>query len=232
MSADQKFLEVGELAASRLDFRLRVRSLRHHAKSGVAPRLADTTTVLMIDGEHRHDDCVIILSPEAFPEAVRKVADQANKARTAVGQRLGERIHAPLICDNWEGRSFAVYRRLDPVSENRFMRRAQMLSCTPKIIDWLAEVMKASVVNTVSEGDLDQLLIQPLTALASDDELSFGLKSTAQRLCEMSSAGKTRVVTCLQHGDFWEGNIMFRRSLTSSFNPTFRVIDWAGSSRR
>jgi Phosphotransferase enzyme family len=66
-----------------------------------------------------------------------------------------------------------------------------------------------------------------------DDDIPEGVKVAARASLAAVEAGRVRTFTCLQHGDFWFGNIMFDRSAMPGMAPfvqRFRVIDW-GSSR-
>lgn len=194
--------------------------------------VADATQAFFVDGRSRKDDCVIILSNPQFPKMVDHAAIKAEEARSLLGPRLGRAVCAPLITGKWGDRSYAVYPRLHGFSKNKYLKRAQIMSSERKIFDWLASVHKHTLSECDSRETHDRDFLLPLQKLSHDDSLSSHVRKCAATLENELLRGKTRALKCLQHGDFWFGNVLFHRGPVDLLSPIykeFQVIDWGGS---
>lgn len=223
--------DIAEQSSSRLGIRLRAETARLLTELSPEERVADATSAYSISGATKCDDCVIIVSSAKFPDAVATNTMGALRARSLLGDVLGKRICVPLLAERWQGRSYALYSQLSGFSESRLLRRAQKLRATPAIIDWLQAGFRQTAVER-TDADLQSLFLDPLAVILNDDGLAARTRSTAQVAERELSAGKVRLVTCLEHCDFWTGNIMFDKSAIPGLAPftrDFRVIDWGGS---
>lgn len=230
---DQQIKAIVELTARRLDGRLRAESLRHLVKPTNEARVADASEAYYIDGVTRQDDCVLTVSAPDFPEAVEQSASSAVQASALLGGTLGGAVCVPLLIDRCEGRSFAVYPRLRAFSENRYLRRVQTRRAGPAILDWLAESLAHTAKDRLGRLETESRFLHPLRCLIGDDDIPARVRSAAEAAVRVVEAGRIRTLTCLQHGDFWFGNILFEPHAIAWAPPLpdrFRVIDW-GSSR-
>ncbi|MBN8632068.1 MAG: phosphotransferase [Rhodobacterales bacterium] len=193
-------------------------------------RLADATTAYRIDGVAKGDDCIIIISPPDFPDAVAENTSGAAIAQSLLGATLGERIGAPLLADRWQGRSYALFPRFSGFSDNRVVRRAQILWVTPAIMNWLQRGFRQTAIERGTE-DIHSMFLVPLAVLTGDDDMPPMIRDAARAAESAVSGGRVKLVTCLAHNDFWLGNIMFKRTAIPGMAPfggQFKVIDWAG----
>ena len=228
----EEIIEIAEQSSSRLGSRLRVESARSVEAPPPDQRVADATSAYLVDGETKDDDCVIIVSPPDFPDAVAQNASGAVIAQSLLGATLGERVGAPLLADRWRGRSYALYPRFSGFSDNRVVRRTQKLWATPAIMSWLQHSYRQTAVERGTE-DIENTFLAPLAVLTGDDGIPPVIRDAARAAESAVSGGRVKLVTCLAHNDFWLGNIMFERTAIPGMAPfvgQFRVIDWAGCS--
>lgn len=225
-------IDIAEAAASRLGDGLRLDTLRPLKKTSAKARVADATAAYYVDGRRSDDDCVLIVSPPDFPLQVREAVTRARAASASLGNGPGSRVCLPLLDDHWHGRTYAVFPRLEGFSDGRFLRRAQTVWAAPSVIGWLTQTLDATAVERSSGSDVESGFLEPLELLVSDEQIAPSVRSSALASREFILAGRARTVTCLEHGDFWTGNILFERSAIPALSPfvqDFRVIDWAGS---
>lgn len=227
-----EIIEIAEYSSSRLGKRLRVDTAKSLNVLPPDQRLPDATSAYQIDGMQTGDDCIIIVSPPEFPNAVAENASGASVAQSLLGTTLGARVGAPLLADRWQGRSYALFPRFSGFSHNRVVRRAQKLWATPNIMNWLQRSFRQTVVER-GVDDVESSFLAPLAVLTDDDDMPTAVRDAARAAARAVSDGRIKLVTCLSHNDFWLGNIMFERTTVPGmalFRGQFRVIDWAGSS--
>jgi hypothetical protein len=224
--------EIAAVSAQHLQGRLDPKTLRALIKPNTEPRVADATSAYYIDGTSPEHDSVLIVSAPVFPDSVELSVVTAVQARTLLGNDLGNTVCVPVLSDRWQGRSFAVYPRLDGFSMNRVLQRAQKYRAAPAILRWLSATFCRSAVERTGTDELDARFFAPLQNLIGDADMPDGVRAAAQGAVKAVQAGRVRTVNCLQHGDFWFGNIMFERSSVAGMAPflqPFRVIDWGSS---
>jgi hypothetical protein len=224
--------EIAAVSAQHLQGRLDPTTLRPVIKPNTEPRVADATSAYYIDGTSPEDDSVLIVSAPAFPDTVEHSVMTAVQARTLLGTDLGSTVCVPVLADRWQGRSFAVYPRLDGFSMNRLVQRVQKHRAAPAIVRWLSATFCQSAVERTGAAELDRRILAPLQNLIDDPDIPEGIRATALAAVKAVQAGRARTVTCLQHGDFWFGNIMFERGTGAGMAPflkRIRVIDWGSS---
>jgi hypothetical protein len=228
---DQEVAGMAKFAAEQFSGRIVPRTLRWIPTNG--PRVADGTLAFYIDGTSQKDDCVLIVSAAEFPDSVDESASAARRAHALLRDGREQIVCVPVLADRWEGRSFALYSRLEGFSRNRYVRLAQKRRVARAILKWLNGVLADTAVDWGETADVEQRFLTPLENLVRDDDIPPKLRALARMsLCAVQE-GRVRTMTCLQHGDFWSGNVMFKRSAVAGLAPflqRFQVIDW-GSSR-
>lgn len=232
VALDQQISTIAEFAARHLQGRMDTNSLRPLVKPTTEAKVADATSAYYVDGTSRSDDFVLIVSPPDFPDAVEESASAALRAGSLLGKDLGRSVCAPLLIERAQGRSFALYPRLEGFSQNRYVRMAQKHRAAPAILRWLNATLDYSKIEHAGAEERESRFVQPLQTLMDDADLPSPIRSAAEASAKAVQAGRVRTVTCLQHGDFWFGNIMFERSAAAWMAPLvrpFRVIDWGSS---
>ena len=173
-----------------------------------------------------------VAAPTRFPDYLEVVARRTIEAAGAAGPLLGRRINAPLHWGSVNGRSYIVYRHLDLMSGHRIGLQVQKYWTAPPVLGWLARVQRATAQDVVGGSDLKRHFLQPLRRLESDADMSAGVTGAARACGRLLAEGGARTMLCLEHGDFWLGNIMFdptRGRIGAAATSDFRVIDWGGS---
>lgn len=229
----QRLREIADYSASKLQGRINAGTLRSLIKPTTEARVADATNTYYIDGLTRSDDCVLLVSPPDFPDIVGASAKAALAARALLDGDLGTRVCAPILVDHWQGQSFAIYPRLHAFSQNRMLLHGQKRRAAAAILRWLSDVIEATAVEQTLAAEIEARFVRPLQQLIHDNDIPAAVRASARLSLAAVEAGRVRTFTCLQHGDFWFGNIMFDRSSVPGIAPfvqRFKVIDW-GSSR-
>lgn len=223
--------EIAAACSAELGNRLRPETTRFIA-SQVAKDLADSPQALFIDGVSREDDSVLMVSNPGFPEFVGTAASKAVEAQSALGGALGDRVCTPVLTGAQDGVSYSLYKRFETFSSNRFLRKAQTLYTHDVLNGWLSEVFEQTKEEQTDAALRDEKFCAPLRALSSDDSLDASARQAAAALEAKVTGGDLRTFHCLQHGDFWFGNVFFKRSSVRALSPMgkdFKIIDWAGS---
>jgi hypothetical protein len=232
LEQEEHIIDIVEACSSRLEGVLEIGSVRPIGRPSFKGGVADATQAFFVDGASRRDDCVLILSNPQFPEMVDQAVTKAKDARVRLGPQLGEVVCTPLVNGRWEGRSYAVYSRLEGFSSNRYLRRLQVVSSERGIFDWLVNVFHHTREECAEREDRHQNFLKPLQTLSGDEDLSSLVRASTATLEGEVSHGRARAFKCLQHGDFWHGNVLFSRGPIAALSPiqkNFHVIDWAGS---
>lgn len=191
--------------------------------------VTDATQAFFIDGVSPEYSCVLLLSNPDAPDFVAEAASKASHARSVLGDGLGQRVCVPVLTGSWAKQSYSLYKRLDGYSQNKYLRRVQTLWSAGMVLEWLADVFGQTKHELTAK---ENGFLEPLHALSEDDSLAEHVQQAAIGLCSRVQSGELRTFKCLQHGDFWFGNVMFPRNLigaTAPLQKEFQIIDWAGS---
>lgn len=174
--------------------------------------LDDSASVYRIE-----DNYVVKVSPRDFPNVAREMAEKADTARSALGDRLGWAV--AVVLKQWEadGVSCALFEELTNVSETRVKRFVQLRRLTPPVLQWLRDV--AALDRGVSEQA--EACLQAL-ADCPYDNLRRSVASPLARLRSGAFVARSTIM----HSDFWIGNVM----LDPSGSRPFVLIDWRGSN--
>lgn len=235
MGYEGGIIEIVESCAVRQGGAVNPSTLRLIGDPDLNGRVADATQAFMVDGYSRRDDVVLILSNPKFPDMVDQAVSNAVAAKAALGPVLGRTVCTPLATGRWGDRSYALYQRLEGFSGNGYLRGLQMLSAGPRIFDWLSAAYWVTRTECWAGKERERDFLVPLQRLAEDGDLDDMVRLSAARLEGLVRRDEVRTETCLQHGDFWFGNVMFYRAPIGALSQMyleFQVIDWGGSRLR
>jgi hypothetical protein len=196
-------------------------------KAGVA----DSPDIFQVD-EKRGPGAVLILSNDQQPAFARIGADAAQDAANCMADRLAQHVLVARQIGRWNTKSFAIYKRSQPLSPQKGMRALQLKFIKTDVLGWLAAVAKDTKTQ-IDQFDVQQTCFQdPCRYLIDDAAMPPAIKMQAQRTLSGIEDQTFKPVTILQHGDFWSGNLLLARGwpLTRSGLRHFEVIDWGSST--
>lgn len=163
----------------------------------------------------------LLLSGSGNPQLLQRAADNIQIGRSRLSYHIAERIFVPLTSGQIMGRSFAVWDLKQPfLNQNRFRTFFNRRIYAQDIIDWLGALGQETLAPA-----LHDVVASDLSSLIDDDGLPSDIRGAARRALDRLDSGAWTSYNCLQHGDFWQGNLLLGAEKT---DPSFFVIDWAG----
>lgn len=186
--------------------------------------VADDTIKLLLSCRNGEKMAALMISPEGFSNSISD-----NMAVTkAVKNRLSEPESSVVLDPLLEGRlasglSYSVLPYMAPLSSNRIVFAFEKRILAPKICDWLL-ACTAETKTKVKEDDFNSFA-EPLNAV-KNSSLPTNIKNAAALSLNRLAQGEWEPYLCLEHGDFWHGNILRKKG----GNYPFTVIDWPGAN--
>ena len=224
--------EVVDTVSMELDNSLAPSSTRWVSRPVGKDKISDATLALYVDGKAGQDDVVILISNPVFPDVVQEDIEKAKDVIHLVDPAVHRHIVQPLASGRHGTQSYAAFRRLEPLSQNRVLRYFQKRRVSPGIVRWLSDLAVQTKQIRTAPDEISKFFMGPLNSIAADDDMSSEIKAFCQNcLTDLSGSGRV-LFTTVEHGDFWLGNIFFERSRIPALGPAhdaFFVIDWRGS---
>lgn len=165
-------------------------------------------------------------SPEAAPEMAEHFVSRAEAARDALGPRLGSAIMRPIAVGQSEGLSYCVYPYRNPLRDGRVGRWLDRRQVRGPALAWLLDVNAATVHTPEDHGPVAGLETS-LVSMDRLDGLNEPVRAAIASLHGQLASGDWKPVRVLQHGDFWDGNLLHAEPGDGDW--PFVVIDWPGS---
>lgn len=163
----------------------------------------------------------MLVSGTGNPYLVQRAVDNIQIARNSTSDNISAPILLPVTTGEIEGQTFAVWPLKRPfMSSNRVMRRLKGRIYSRRITQWATELCQETLTPASPETVLGDLSVI-INDAAFPDDIRREAKKAEIRL----SSGQWKPMHCLQHGDFWAGNLLLPNR---SDGPEFYVIDWAG----
>ena len=203
---------------------LRTSSARPVTRPAGKDRIADATIALFADGLKRENDVVILISNPDYPHVVREDTDKARAIAAHLDPATRRHIAMPVTSGIHGNQSYAAFARLSTISRNRLVRFVQKTRLSPQIAAWLAELGRQTRIQRTGSEDYTRYFEVPLQSLRDDTGVNTELRDFAGRCLAHVTKTRPGLITVAEHGDFWNGNILFASRLDD-----FRVIDWRGS---
>lgn len=194
--------------------------------------LLDSTLAFYVDGKHRTDDVVLLVSNASFPDVVHADVARAREIAARVSDPVRVHISAPVSEGKLGTQTYAAFSRLSPLSDFRLVKRLQKHKAARKVLPWIVELAKETKEHRDAPPDFERYFIHPLVALCDDDALSDNVRNRADEYLGVVRNREANLFTVVQHGDFWIGNVFFARRAFPNINPAlgdFSVIDWRGA---
>jgi hypothetical protein len=172
----------------------------------------DSAIVYRVD-----QNLVLKVSPPAFPNVAREMAEKADMARDCLGDGLNWAVAR--VLRQWEanGVSCALFEALTSISDNRVKRFVQVKRLAPAALKWLRDVAALDRgITKQGEACLQALADCPYATLGGPAKAALGSVQSG------AFVPRSRIM----HSDFWVGNVM----LDPTGARPFVLIDWRGST--
>jgi Phosphotransferase enzyme family len=162
---------------------------------------------------------ILLISNEISPLMVKRAVERQREAIAHLHRLTAAPIELPIYTDFMGQRSYAIWRKRQPLSSNRIRSKIERTLLAPRIFRWLREIASqtATAVNP-------SILIEDTRRLQDIPAMPNFIKIAAEKACDAILLGKIPAVQVLEHGDLWIGNILKAPSKSG-----FVVIDWAGA---
>lgn len=209
-----------------------VGSLSRVDKPGFKSDVGDSPGIYQLDGVHSRDDAILFVSNAEFPDFVTRAAEKAEAVVAALAPAPASHVLRPVARGMQGTRSYALYLRLRTLSANRIVKATQVAVIRADIFQWLCDVGSDTRTGGLSDADLKERFIAPYTYLAGETRFSQTIRSQAAIAIEAIETGAFRPISIVQHGDFWQGNILLNKTwpIRRPRANSFSIIDWGGSS--
>ena len=192
----------------------------------------DSPGIFRVDGFRPEDDSIIIISNDQFPNFVSEAVEKAKAAAKNLEHRLRNHVLSPTITGHCGLHSYAFWPRHMAISDNRILKRFQILTVYQRTFQWLCDVAKTTQASVEPGEELTRQYTDPLTFLINQEYVPDAIKGIASDTLAALEDNSFHPVSILQHGDFWYGNILLEKSWPFPLNSprSFFIIDWGGAN--
>lgn len=191
-------------------------------------RLKDSTAKLTLswpDGTEKF----ILVSGTGNPDLVARACRNIDAVRARLPKGLRAPVLTPEASGGVNGLSYAVWPRHRPLSRNKILHALQCRRLAPAVCDWLFDICHASAAAPDDPLDKQDGFEAPLEFLMNDARQPRAFRSAAEQARAQLGAGTWTPRFCIQHSDFWIGNILQPSTRARHASAPFFVIDWAGA---
>lgn len=192
----------------------------------------DASLAFYVDGKKRADDIVLLVANTVFPGVIHADIARAREVSALLSPDVARHVSAPINMGTFGDQTYAAFARLSPVSDTRLVRLLQKRRAARKVFPWVVELARQTQKSQDDPKQFERHFVRPLQALSNNDAVSDRVRQRAADCLEFVQQGSANFFTCVQHGDFWIGNVFFDRRKAESINPSlgdFSVIDWRGA---
>lgn len=204
----------------------KVTSLYEHNSEG--PK--DSAHKFYLPGISARDDAILMISNEHYPDFIKTAVGKVAVVRSQLSDRSNQAVLKPAYSGVTLGRSFVIWPKHNPISENKFLRAVQKRTIAKNIYRWLIDVAKDSVKREFNDAELEKYIQTPLKMLVNNPNQSEMVRSRANAALDALSKNKWQPFTTIQHSDFWLGNILIARKHDRENEYGIYLIDWGAAS--
>ena len=163
----------------------------------------------------------LIVSGLGNPLLVDRAVENIRSVRANISADLAKHILRPVATGVVGPLSYAVWPAKKPFPvKGRLKRFLARKRYAKPVLNW----SKNLTSETLKDGD-SFTFIGNLQAIYDDKAFPQLMREDAFRAEQSARAGTWQPRHCIQHGDFWSGNVVLP---TGWREPSFYIIDWAG----
>lgn len=208
---------------------VRVEAGQFQCLSADAAQLADSTRKFL-SPTPQGGEGFLLLSSFGSPRLVARGARNIEAIRAFLPPTLAAPILAPVAAGEIASLTYAVWPRKQTLHRNRFVAAYQKWRLIPTLYDWLFGLCRESLVAPADDRELADGFATPLEFMAAHAGHSPEIRAAARASLDRLAAGAWRPYHCIQHSDFWIGNIVLPSAEERTHaNTPFYVVDWAGA---
>lgn len=223
----------GASAALALDlsirYGVRLEAGRFQCLSDDGAALADATRKFLCPIPQGGDG-FLLLSSFGNPKLVARGVRNIESIRAVLPADLAAPVLTPAAAGEIASLTYAVWPRKQTLHRNRFVAAYQKWRLMPALYDWLFGLCRESLVAPADDGELAEGFVAPLEFMAAHSGQTEAIRAAARVSLDRLAAGAWRPRHCIQHSDFWVGNIILPSAAERRQGaPRFFVVDWAGA---
>ena len=163
----------------------------------------------------------LIVSGSGNPRLMDRAVANIRSVRANVSAEVASHILQPVAAGVDGSMSYAVWQAKKPFPlKGRLERFFAHSRYAGPVLNW----SKNLTCETLKDSDLSTS-IGNLQAIYNEEAFPELMRDDALKAEQRARAGTWQPKHCIQHGDFWSGNILLP---TERREPSFYIIDWAG----
>lgn len=231
MEVERDIVEIARLAAKETGRRLNPTTLACLKRPDFETGVADAKLIYSIKSEYGRDDCVIIFSNPAFPDAVSEAVEKTARVIERLPAEASRYVLLPIFDGRYGAQSFAVYPKLFAFSENRLICKLQKKVVEDEVYRWLSHVAKSTQLRIEEKSEFANRFVRPLEYITNERRFSEEIRKSAAEALVTAERPGFSPVCIVEHGDFWLGNVLLTDKWLLRKRPYgFAVIDWGSSN--
>jgi hypothetical protein len=198
-------------------------------------KVVDETTKVLVKDRAQRPVSFVLISPPVDPDIVARGMQLAAESKARLGPRAGRVIFAPLLEGRLGALSYAAMPYWRPINGGRLRRRLAQLTLRRGLLDWVAEVVRATV-EPAGQERVHEGFELPLAHMTESQLVEPAMRRAAEVSLGRLRKSAWRPSHILMHGDLWQGNILSGPAVVDGQRlrrrDRFFIIDWPGAVTR
>lgn len=167
----------------------------------------------------------LLVSGDANPRLIGRAVDNISLARNALTAQTAAHVLPASLTGTIEGLDFAIWPLKNTFqAHGRIQRKLRSHLFAKRLVNWAHAFQQ----ETLSDGQAEDF-DHDLQGIIEEHRFPKDMRADAAIAQKRLAASSWKPKHCYQHSDYWTENILLP---TSSAEPDFYVIDWAGMCAR